>query len=328
MAERMLASSELVSAQKTSTLSMFSSTSSSSSAASPTSTIELRSCSEILRARFESRSITLTWFSSSSVCASRKPMLPPPAMTTRFTGSSSFCISFMTTRMSCVAATKKTSSPSSITVSPSGSMLSLLRYMAATRASTVAHVALEFADRAPDERAALQRLDPDEPDLAVGEVHDLQRARVADEPLDVRGDRFFGTQVHVDRESRQRRRRLGGFGRDEQARMLREITRADAGDLGFRAEEVPRHVARDHVGLVAVRECDEHVGIARAGRLERARARRVALHRADVDAVLEVAQQHFVGVDDGDVVGLFAGQVVGRCPADLAGPEDDDFQAS
>ncbi len=135
MAERMLASSELVSAQKTSTLSMFSSTSSSSSAASPTSTIELLSCSEILRARFESRSITLTWFSSSSVCASRKPMLPPPAITTRLIGSSSFCISFMTTRMSCVAATKKTSSPSSITVSPSGSMLSLLRYMAATRAS-------------------------------------------------------------------------------------------------------------------------------------------------------------------------------------------------
>jgi len=87
-------------------------------------------------------------------------------------------------------------------------------------------------------------------------------------------------------------------------------------------------VARDHVGLVAVRECDEHVGIARAGGLERARARRVALHRADVDAVLQVAQQRFVGVDDGDVVGLFAGQVVSRCPADLAGPEDDDFQAS
>ena len=35
-----------------------------------------------------------------------------------------------------------------------------------------------------------------------------------------------------------------------------------------------------------------------------------------------------VDLDDGDVVGLFAGEVVRRRPADLAGPEDDDFQAS
>ena len=212
---------------------MFSSTSSSSSAASPISTIVLRSCSEILRPRFESRSMILTWFSSSSVCASRKPMLPPPAITTRFTGSSSFCISLMTVRMSCVAATKKTSSPSSITVSPSGSMLSPLRYMAATRASLLRMWPLQFADRAPDERAALERLDADEPDLAVREVDDLQRARVADQPLDVSGDGFFGAQVHVDANPGSAVGASGGFGRNEQARVLRVITRADAGDLGL-----------------------------------------------------------------------------------------------
>ena len=66
--------------------------------------------------------------------------------------------------------------------------------------------------------------------------------------------------------------------------------------------------------------------VAGAGRFERARTRGVALHGADVDAVLQVAQQALVEVDDGDVVRFFAGQVVRRGPADLAGPEDDYFQ--
>ena len=121
---------------------------------------------------------------------------------------------------------------------------------------------------------------------------------------------------------------LGILGRDEQARLLRVVARADAGDLGLRAEQAPGHVAGDHVDLVAVGERDDHVGVAGTGRLERTRTGGVALHRADVDAVLQVAQQALVRVDDGDVVGLFAGQVVRRSPADLAGPEDDDFQGS
>ena len=59
-AERMFASSEFVSAQNTSALSMFSSTSSSSSAASPFSTIVLRNFSAIARARAELRSMIFT----------------------------------------------------------------------------------------------------------------------------------------------------------------------------------------------------------------------------------------------------------------------------
>src|SRR5512139_3978853 len=51
----------------------------------------------------------------------------------------------------------------------------------------------------------------------------------------------------------------------------------------------------------------------------------VARDGADVEAVLQVAQQLVVGVDDRDVVGLLAGEVVRSRPADLAGPEDDDF---
>jgi hypothetical protein len=50
-------------------------------------------------------------------------MLPAPAMTTRLTGSSSVRNSFIIERMSSRAAMKNTSSPSSMTVSPSGLML-------------------------------------------------------------------------------------------------------------------------------------------------------------------------------------------------------------
>ena len=50
-------------------------------------------------------------------------MLPPPAMTTRFTESSTRRSSIITLRMSSVAARKNTSSPWSMMVSPSGGML-------------------------------------------------------------------------------------------------------------------------------------------------------------------------------------------------------------
>ena len=120
MADRMFASSEFVMAANTSALSIFSSINSSSSAASPFSTMVFSSSSETLRARRASRSMSFTWLFFSSVFASRKPMLPPPAITTRRTGSSSLRSSFITRRMSLRGARKNTSSPSSMTVLPSG----------------------------------------------------------------------------------------------------------------------------------------------------------------------------------------------------------------
>ena len=59
--------------------------------------------------------------------------------------------------------------------------------------------------------------------------------------------------------------------------------------------------------------------------LEHAGIRGVARHGADVEAVLQVAQDLVVRVDDGDFVGLLAGQVVRGRAADLAGAEDDDL---
>ena len=87
----------------------------------------------------------------------------------------------------------------------------------------------------------------------------------------------------------------------------------------------PGDLARDHVDFVAVGERDEHVGVARAGGFEHAGLRGVADDGADVDAVLQVAQQLVVDVDDGDFVRLLAGEVIGRRAADLAGAENDDL---
>ena len=90
MADRMLASSELVSAANTSALSMFSSISSSSSAASPFSTMVFSSSSETRarapRVALDELDLVV---SSRALARRRKPMLPPPAITTRRTGSSS-----------------------------------------------------------------------------------------------------------------------------------------------------------------------------------------------------------------------------------------------
>ncbi len=122
IADSMLASSELVRAANTSALSMFSSMRSSSSAASPLRTMVFSSSSETLRARRASRSISFTWLLLSSALASRYPMLPAPAITTRRTGSSTRRSSLITRLMSLVAARKKTSSPSAMMVSPVGGM--------------------------------------------------------------------------------------------------------------------------------------------------------------------------------------------------------------
>ena len=63
------------------------------------------------------------------------------------------------------------------------------------------------------------------------------------------------------------------------------------------------------------------------GGLENARARRIAVHRANVEPILQIAQDLLVRVDDGDVVRLFAREVICRRAADLSGAQNDDFHS-
>ncbi len=116
-ADMMFASSSLVTETKRSVSSTFSSPSRSSLLTSPCSTSVEASCpASTSQRRFED-SITFTLSRPSSARASRRPMLPPPAMITRSTGRSTWRMWDITSRMFSEAATKNTSSPACTTVS-------------------------------------------------------------------------------------------------------------------------------------------------------------------------------------------------------------------
>jgi hypothetical protein len=120
---------------------------------------------------------------------------------------------------------------------------------------------------------------------------------------------------HIDRQ------RFGA----EKLWMFRVFARADARDLGGRAIQREGHFAGHHVHFIAAGQRDEDVRIGNAGRFEHRRKRGVADDGADVEAVLQIAQDLLVGIDDGDLVGFFASELVGRSAPDLSGAEDHDF---
>ena len=103
------------------------------------------------------------------------------------------------------------------------------------------------------------------------------------------------------------------------ASLAIERAGANARDSRRRAEQRQRDLAREHVDLVAARERDQHVGVARAGALEDVGMRGVADDGAHVEPVLQLAQHVGVAVDDRDFVGLFAGQAESGRAADLPG---------
>ncbi len=168
-----------------------------------------------------------------------------------------------------------------------------------------------------DELAALQRAHADQQHAPLGELEHLQRARVADQALDVVGDELFRADREVD----------GNRVLAEQLRAPVVVAGADAGDLGGRAEQRPGDLAGDHVDLVARGQRDEEVGALAAGGEQRRGMGGVAGDGADVEAVLQVAQDLVAGVDDGDVVRLLARELLRGGAADLARSQNDDFHA-
>ena len=147
----------------------------------------------------------------------------------------------------------------------------------------------------------------DQPHPPVGEIQHLQCAGIADQARHVLGDQLFRADPNVHRD--------GILA--EQFVALGEIGGAYARDFLRRAVQRPGDVAGQHVDLVAVGQRDENIGGGDAGRLEDARAGGVAVHRTNVEPILQIAQDLLVRVDDGHVVRFFAREVVGRGAADL-----------
>src|SRR5260221_4030687 len=82
-----------------------------------------------------------------------------------------------------------------------------------------------------------------------------------------------------------------------------------------------RDLAGDDIHFIAARERDEDVGIGDPGGFQHRGVGPVARHHADVDAVLQIAQHLFVGVDHRDLVGRLERQAVCGSAPDLAGAE-------
>ena len=166
----------------------------------------------------------------------------------------------------------------------------------------VRYVVLKCRDALADEQAVAVRAHADQPHPAVGEVQHLRGTRIQDQLLDVLADQLLRADAHVDRH-----RVLG-----KQAFRDHVVGGADARDLGWRVKQRVGDLAGDHVGFVAVGQRDDDIGIVGAGAAQDVGVRGVADDGADIEPVLQFAQHVRPGVDDGDFVGLFAGQVIGR----------------
>ncbi len=165
----------------------------------------------------------------------------------------------------------------------------------------VRHVLLQRRDALADEQAVAVGDDADEPDAPAGEVQHLRRAGVQDQLLHVLAHQLLRADADVD----------GNGILGEQLRRIHVLGRADSGDLGRRMKQRVRDLAGDHVDLVHVRQGDDDVGVVGAGTLEHFRVGGVPDDGANVEPVLQFAQHVGAHVDDGNLVGLFARQMVG-----------------
>src|SRR5690606_15608862 len=176
----------------------------------------------------------------------------------------------------------------------------------------------ELLELLADEGAAFACPNADETYATVGEVEHLQRAGMLDQAHHMIRHELLRADRDVDTE-----RTI--FTR-EQFRVTRVVGRTNARDASsFLVEQGRDDLACDDVNFVAVRERDDNVRIACTAGIERARIRAVARNSANVDAILQIPQHLLVHVDDGDLVRLFAREVIRRRPTDLAGTEDDDL---
>ena len=168
----------------------------------------------------------------------------------------------------------------------------------------------------PDEWPAVIGAHRDHEHDAVRELEDLQGPGIFDDPFDVIRDLLLGADELVD-----------GEASGVEQRLLAQVgAGADPRDPGRGVEQVEGHLAGDHVGLVAVGDREQHVGVLRPRAAQHVGVRGEAGQGAEIEVLLQVAERVRVAVDDGDVVGL-SRQRCGHRAAHLPGAEDEDPHA-
>ncbi len=171
----------------------------------------------------------------------------------------------------------------------------------------IRHVVFQRRDTLPDEQAVPVRDHADEPDTPAGKVEHLRGTGIQDQLLHVLAHQLLGADSDIDRNRILR----------EQLHGVHVLGGANSGNLGRGVEQRVRDLAGDHVDLVHVRQGDDDVGVVGAGTVEHLRIGRMADDGADIKPVLELSQNLGTHVDDGDLVGLFARQMVGGGRANL-----------
>jgi len=164
-----------------------------------------------------------------------------------------------------------------------------IRYMFFERCNTLA-----------DQQAVAISLHADQAHTTVSKIENLRRPGIQNELFNVLTHQLLGADTYVDRD-----RVLC-----EQVLGIHVFRRADTSNLRWRVEQRVGHLACDHVGFVGVGEGDDNVSVIRSGAIEHLRMRGMTNHRADIEPVLQFTQHVRPHVDNGDLVGLFARQVI------------------
>ena len=179
----------------------------------------------------------------------------------------------------------------------------------------VRHVIPQGGEGIAHQRAAVVGLDGHQTHLATSKVNYLQRARILDEATHIVGHQLLGGDQVIYRH---------GF-RQEQAIPFHQIGGgADASHLVRGVEQGVGHLTGDHVGLVTVGDCDQHVRILGPRLAQHPGVGAVAVHHPQVELVLQLPQAVAVGVDYGDVV-VLTGEVFRQRATHLTCAKNDDF---
>ncbi len=84
------------------------------------------------------------------------------------------------------------------------------------------------------------------------------------------------------------------------------------------------NLARHHIGFVAVGQRDDHIGVRGTRTLQHLRVGGVTDYRANIEAILQVAQDLGILVNNSDLVGFLSGKAVRRGRPHLTCTENED----
>ena len=176
------------------------------------------------------------------------------------------------------------------------------------------HVIVEGAQGMANQGATLAGLDRHQSHPPVGEIQHLEAAGVLQQPQNVLGDELLRTDADIDGQG------TGG----KEFRMFEETGGAYPRDAGGGMEEGIGDLAGDHVGLVAIGDCQDDMGVLGPGPLQHVGMGAMPQDGPKVEAVLEFPEYFGIAIHDRDVVGL-ARQVRRHGPAYLTTAQDDDL---